>query len=125
MIAPEQVHEFKARLEKEREVLQVELSRMAKPNPTNPDDWEPSAGGEGTFGADRNENADIIEALHENNAAINELEVRLKHVNEALQRIENGTFGVCEVSGEDIEPGRLNANPAARTCLAHMEQEFR
>ncbi len=121
MITSEQVQEFKVRLEKERDVLQKELSGMASPNPTNPTDWEPKAP-EGEFSADRNDNADLIESLHENNASINELEVRLKNVSEALERIEVGTYGVCEVSGDDIEIGRLNANPAARTCMAHMEQ---
>lgn len=121
MLTQEQVQSFKARLEKERDLLQGELSSLGKQNPNNPDDWEPAAA-VGEFGADRNDNADLIEELHENNAAINELEVRLKNVNEALLRIEGGSYGICEVSGEDIEPERLNANPAARTCVMHMAE---
>lgn len=121
MLTQEQVQSFKARLEKERDLLQGELASLGKQNPNNPEDWEPAAAA-GEFGADRNDNADLIEELHENNAAINELEVRLKNVNEALLRIEEGSFGICEVSGEDIEPERLNANPAARTCVMHMAE---
>lgn len=119
MLTQEQVQNFKGRLEKERDLLQGELASLGKQNPHNPEDWEPAAS-TGEFGADRNDNADLIEELHENNAAINELEVRLKNVNEALLRIEQGSYGICEVSGEDIEPERLNANPAARTCVMHM-----
>ena len=117
MITSEQIQEFKIRLEKERDILQKELSSIGTQNPSNPDDWEPSVRSKGEFGPDQNENADIVESLHENNAAINELEVRLKNVRDALVRIEEGTYGVCEESGNPIELDRLNANPAARTCL--------
>ncbi len=48
------------------------------------------------------------------------LSLRLKEVEHALERINNGTYGICEVSGEPIEEDRLNANPSARTCSAHM-----
>ena len=34
--------------------------------------------------------------------------------------IAAGTYGTCEVSGEQIEEDRLEADPAARTCKAHM-----
>jgi len=120
MINSEHTDAFKVRLVKEQTLLQEELASLGKRNPQNPDDWEPKAES-GEFGADRNDNADIIEALHENNAAINALEVRLKNVNDALARIEDGTYGICEVSGEEIEIERLQANPAATTCMQHMQ----
>jgi RNA polymerase-binding transcription factor DksA len=47
----------------------------------------------------------------------------LNTVVHALGKIEAGTYGVCEVSGMDIEEDRLEANPAARTCKAHMAEE--
>jgi RNA polymerase-binding transcription factor DksA len=72
------------------------------------------------FGPDRNDNADIIEDMQDDNAALNELEGRLNLVDAALERIENGTYGTCEACGESIEEDRLNANPAATTCKAHM-----
>lgn len=117
-----QIREFKTRLEKERDILRRELATLGKQNPSNPDDWEPFAAEGDAFGADRNDNADIIEAMHENNASMNELEGRLNQVMRALKKIEDGVYGTCEISGEPIEIERLNANPAARTCLAHMEQ---
>lgn len=121
MLTETQVQEFKVRLEKERVILEQELKGLGKPNPGNPSDWEPKADA-GEFGADRNDNADIIEAMHENNAAINELETRLKNVNEALERIDAGSYGICVVSSEDIEIDRLKANPAAKTCMVHMNE---
>jgi Tfp pilus assembly PilM family ATPase len=49
-------------------------------------------------------------------------EVGLQEVMTALTKIEEGTYGTCEVSGDEIETDRLEANPAARTCKAHMNQ---
>lgn len=45
---------------------------------------------------------------------------RRTDLEDALHKIESGTYGICEVSGEKIEEDRLEANPAARTCSAHM-----
>lgn len=40
----------------------------------------------------------------------------------AIRRIEKGTFGVCEITGEPIEDERLNAIPWARCSLAGQRQ---
>lgn len=47
---------------------------------------------------------------------------RLLQVRAALARIEAGTFGVCQVDGEPIEPKRLDAVPWTPFCLMHAEQ---
>jgi DnaK suppressor protein len=36
---------------------------------------------------------------------------------EALQRIEDGTFGICEECGEPISPQRLKARPVTTLCI--------
>jgi DnaK suppressor protein len=51
---------------------------------------------------------------------VSTLQARLSDVNRALDKIEAGTFGSCEVSNEPIEADRLEANPAARTNKANM-----
>ncbi len=117
------VDELKARLEEEKSLLEAELSKLGSRNPSNPQDWVPSIPEGDSFGADRNDNAEIIEEMHENNASLNELEGRLQNVIRALDKIDKGTYGVCEISGHDIEEDRLKANPAARTCKEHMSQE--
>ncbi|PNK59746.1 TraR/DksA family transcriptional regulator [Psychrobacter sp. FDAARGOS_221] len=43
----------------------------------------------------------------------------LTYVNNALSRIENGTYGECTVCGEDIEEKRLLAIPYATLCMEH------
>ncbi len=39
-------------------------------------------------------------------------------IKEALARIENGTFGICEECGEDISDERLKARPVTTLCIA-------
>lgn len=41
----------------------------------------------------------------------------LKKIDEALARIENGEFGMCESCGEDIGRERLTARPVATLCI--------
>ena len=49
----------------------------------------------------------------------------LKKVEEALRRIEEGTFGECEDCGEQIELKRLEARPTATLCVGCKEEQER
>jgi RNA polymerase-binding protein DksA len=41
----------------------------------------------------------------------------LKEIDAALRRIEDGTYGKCEVCGRDIDEARLEARPWATLCI--------
>jgi DnaK suppressor protein len=86
----------------------------------------------------RNRDAITIEkspdALDEvQNAAERELAIRnldresnlLRNVRAALQRIEEGTFGVCVHCEEEISPKRIAAVPWTPFCIACQEQADR
>lgn len=45
----------------------------------------------------------------------------MKEIDEALDRIENGTYGICEGTGEPIPKQRLKAIPWARYCVAYTQ----
>jgi len=47
---------------------------------------------------------------------------KLQKLEAALQRIEEGTYGVCEACGQAIEPERLGALPTAILCIACAHQ---
>lgn len=49
----------------------------------------------------------------------------IKKVDEALRRIEEGTFGLCDECGEDIELRRLEARPTATLCVGCKEEQER
>ncbi len=53
---------------------------------------------------------------------LEQLEKQMSEIDAALERIENGTYGICEISGQPIEKERLEANPSARTCIKHMKK---
>lgn len=38
-------------------------------------------------------------------------------IREAIQRIEDGSFGICEECGDDIAIERLNARPVTTLCI--------
>jgi DnaK suppressor protein len=44
--------------------------------------------------------------------------IRLRQVEAALERLEQGEFGYCQECGEDISDGRLEIDPAALLCIA-------
>ena len=56
-------------------------------------------------------NKQILLTLNENER------MRLRELDEALDRIENGTYGVCEECGEPIGLKRLEVRTVAKYCV--------
>jgi DnaK suppressor protein len=116
---------FKKRLEEELQTVEKELKTVGVQNPANPSDWEAKETEMDVMNApaDANEAADKLEEYTENRAINDTLEIRFNNIKRALEKIDDGTYGVCEIGGEPIEKARLDANPAARTCLTHMDKD--
>ncbi len=58
--------------------------------------------------------------------ALSGMEVaRLRQIEDALRRIEEGTYGYCKECGEPIEEGRLLAKPFATLCISCKEAQER
>jgi DnaK suppressor protein len=50
----------------------------------------------------------------------------INKIREALERIDDGSFGTCEMCGEDISDGRLKARPVTTLCIdCKIEEEKR
>lgn len=47
---------------------------------------------------------------------VNQQKQELKEIDEALDSIKNGTYGICEMCDEPIAIGRLKAKPFAKFC---------
>jgi DnaK suppressor protein len=109
---PEFIEEMKRRLEAERVELREELESLGQ-----------KGSGDGLYEADfpeygRNdeENASEIADYVATTSTTEALELRLKEVEAALERIAEGVYGVT-VEGEIIPEDRLQANPAATTLV--------
>lgn len=111
---------LKNKLLEERAGLEKDLADLGIKDPET-GDWGAIGDPDGEE-ADKNDLGDRDEEFAVRANTLAELELRLKDVNDALAKIEknDGSYGVCEVSGKKIEEDRLMANPAARTCKEHM-----
>jgi RNA polymerase-binding transcription factor DksA len=53
---------------------------------------------------------------------LEQVDAELADVEHALHRLDDGTYGTCEVDGKPIPEARLEALPAARFCLEHQSE---
>ncbi len=100
----------------------AELTTLGIHDPKNQKDWIAIPDPE-EMEPDLNDAADRVEEWDERASVLAQLERQYNDTVRALQKIEDGAYGVCEVGNEVIEDDRLEANPAARTCTAHMDTE--
>lgn len=115
---------YKGKLEEELERVTDELKTLGVHNPDNPEDWVATPEDDMSEGeADTDLVADRVESLEERVSTLALLETEYNNINLALKKIENGTYGICEVDGKEIESARLDAIPSARTCIAHKDDE--
>ena len=61
--------------------------------------------------ATERENDDVLEEI------ARETRTSIHHLKAALQRIDEGTYGICASCGEDISHGRLDALPETTLCV--------
>lgn len=103
---------FKALLTKRKQDL-IEGTTETVVEMTDEDETFPDPNDRATLEADRN----FL-------LRIRERERKLKtKIEKALERIEDGTFGICEECGEDISEGRLKARPVTTLCIKCKEEQ--
>lgn len=112
---------YKAKLQAEKKIIEEELGGIGKKN-AETGDWEAVPSSQSAPEADENDMADRTEDYEERSGTMATLDARLGDIDNALLKIENNTFGICESCGNPIEEDRLEANPGARTCKACMEK---
>jgi len=115
--------ELETTLQKEHDELVRELKSIAIPNPRIKGDWNARfpAFGESETGSHSSldEEADEVEEYEIRLEAEHSLESRLLQVNNALERIKKGTYGMCARCGKEIPLERLRANPSAEFHMEH------
>ncbi len=113
--------QLREKLEAEASDLKAQLEDIATYNPKT-GDWIATPDYVGDEVADQNAHADTTEEWNERRAMMAQLETQYNNVLHALSK-DDDKLGICEISGEPIEDERLEINPAARTCKAHIEEE--
>ncbi len=108
-------------IQKEIAIVEAELANIAQPDPTRPGEWEAKREDLDTDKADELEVAEDLEELEGHESIVAKLQARLHDLRHALAKTQDGSYGKCEVCQKQIETGRMEANPAADTCVAHME----
>lgn len=118
-LSESEVESLRDALITEQSSLREELAMYGKQDVTT-GEWSGSSADETTMEeADPTDAADQIEELLTNVPLVADLQKRAHEVEDALDRMEKGTYGTCEVCHEEIPLERLHANPAAKTCIAH------
>jgi DnaK suppressor protein len=98
-------------LETERKRLNDELSQMQTNASTAEERREGSP-----FGKREEEATETLE-LEKRLALENRIRQELAKVEHALEKIQSGTYGICDNCGKPIDPGRLEALPQAAVCM--------
>jgi RNA polymerase-binding transcription factor DksA len=103
------------RLDAERARLQSDIyERTQGSEAVTPVDPISDAGGLESYEAD---DADAMSDTERNQAVTRNAEQILSQVNAALERLEAGTYDICETCGKPINPRRLEALPYVTLCV--------
>jgi DnaK suppressor protein len=106
---------YRARLEEERVRLTNAVQFLVRENPGSLGDelGEISTAGENHLGdtASATFDRELDQGLEEG------VQQTLGDIEAALRKIEDGSYGVCELCGEPIGAARLSAIPWARLCI--------
>jgi len=110
---PKTLSELKEALLKEKIELEENLGRIAK-LVDDKGDYETSFE---DIGTDRDDNATEVEQYTDNLPVEVTLEKKLQDVLDALKKMEDGTYGICENCNQEIDIERLKASPSAKVCI--------
>ncbi len=108
---------LKARLESEHKRLTEELEQLQSNVPSSDERREGSP-----FGKREEEATETLE-LEKRLALENRIRQELAGIEHALKKFEEGTYGLCDVCGQPIDPARLEALPQASLCLNCKAQQ--
>ncbi|MCD6358440.1 MAG: TraR/DksA C4-type zinc finger protein [Dehalococcoidia bacterium] len=102
---------FRRRLKSEQSRLlkEIEQSTTEASLPRQSSDGSP-------FGK-REEEANVTFEMGKRAALDSHLQKQLQEVEQALQKIKDGTYGLCAECGKKINPARLEALPHATLCM--------
>lgn len=114
MLDPKTIEKLKKKLIAQKNTITEELGKFTKKNTEIKGDYKTVFP---QYGNNDEENALEVTAYETNLDIEHRLELDLRQINEALEKIAKNTYGVCENCGQEIEIKRLEAFPEAKLCL--------
>ena len=114
------LEELRQKLEKEKVTLEEGLKKFAKRDEKLKGDWDtrfPKWDGSEVGSAALEKAADEVEEYGTLLPIEYNLELKLKNIDLALEKIKKGKYGTCEKCGKKIEEKRLKISPEAKLCL--------
>ncbi|MEK7122732.1 MAG: TraR/DksA family transcriptional regulator [Patescibacteria group bacterium] len=112
----------KERLLAEKTRLEQELAQIGAPSGKDDADFTATWA---DYGDKEDENAAEVAAYSDSLGLEATFEPELKEVNEALDRIEQGIYGMCKSCGAEIPEARLDVRPQSIYCIACQEKAGR
>ncbi len=65
---------------------------------------------------------DAMQAQQMAQETVRRRKIQLQKIDSALRRIDDGDYGYCFVCGEEIDPARLDFDPACTRCTRCMDK---
>ena len=118
-ITAKQQDVFRNRLTQERARIQGDLDNLDAEIATLGMGQQTEGGGAGNHLAD---DATDIAEQERDLALIGTLQERMREVDRALERLDAGSYGLCENCNQPIAPERLEARPFATHCVNCQSQ---
>ncbi|MEK7615916.1 MAG: TraR/DksA C4-type zinc finger protein [Patescibacteria group bacterium] len=113
----QQTEQLKKSLLQEKAALEAQLSQIAKKNPAVKGDWTSVPQDISDPADSLDEKAQTVTNLEERRAIEQNLELRLKEIDETLEKLDKGSYGICSNCNLPIDKKRLIAKPAVKFCI--------
>jgi DnaK suppressor protein len=114
------IDELQQKLIREKNSLEDQLKKFANKDEVMKGDWDTrfpkldnNVSGSASLEAAASEVEEYSTLLPQEHS----LELKLQNINQALEKIKKGTYGICERCGKEIPEERLAISPESKFCL--------
>ncbi len=113
------IETIKKSLEKRRDLIKMELDKITKEDKYEHEEHKPIFP---EFGDKNDENANEIAVFSDNLSLSKSLESTLRDIENTLERIKKGTYGICKYCQKPIKKERLKIRPISSACIECKKQ---
>ena len=105
--ASQEQDSIRTELEREREILRGKVNELD------------SKGDDLDYDVNFADSGQVAAEMGENRVLYDQLRRDLEDIEKALQRMDAGTYGTCEICGKAFGADRLEVMPSTRVCIDH------